>query len=214
MLLYGAHLSVRTMYLEVEDWRSVPRGPVIEATTDVAGNVSSYRWQRAPVPRKTRLIWMRRPDCLRIESRVDDEMRQVGVIERDMWQMAEPLKRTSGSTRDESIPRFLSPAVVQPTALLYMWLFEPCGTGQIAGRSTVCARARPRNEYWAPHVRMEVELDAEHGTPLMRVVYRDGRCVSRMSAIYVRYGMELDDEVFDMIDSPALRLARGFGREE
>lgn len=201
--VYLAHRNVGSFEGEYNDWAR-PR-----PSQELVGSVGAQggwelRWRReGPFPAtqmQRRRIWVSAPHCVRVELRKRDRLACVGVRKGTdwwLWDSVRGLVRKSDANAGVGIPAFLRPPIIDPAPLLGAFWFEPAGTGSIAGRKVLRARAVPREpEELDVPVKHELAFDVEHGTVLRRVRLEEGEPVQEVHALSVRYGGEIDPAKF------------------
>jgi hypothetical protein len=118
------------------------------------------------------------------------------------WRWDEVRGTDSGSIKihEESLtlPRLLSPVLLQPVKLLALLSFEPGGGGTRLGRDTILARARPREEtQTGPTVQFDFEFDAQYGTMLRQARHENGCCVQVTEALAASFNAAIDPSLFE-----------------
>lgn len=206
-LLHDAHARVSTFQCEYQEHNRAPAGDTLVVRASGAGK-PRLRWAGAGPWRDelliTRRIWFAHPDRLRVELTDDDgELVRMGVRSgTEWWWWDEISGARSGSTAPAqggpgTLPRLLSPPLIEAYRLVPMMRFEPTGPGERAGRSVIGARAFPRRQPASRgELAYEFEFDAEHGSVLRRAEFESGLLAREVEARQVAYGAEIEDECF------------------
>jgi hypothetical protein len=207
-LIHDAHSGLTTLTADYRDW-SRPR-PDLYVERSALGGVRTKWGGAGPFLRaaaRTRRIWLRAPDGLRVEILRERQLVGLGVLNAGRWWRWDS---TSGAVSGElprarpgswrALPPLLRPPLVNPASLLAALRFEAIGSGVRIGRTVITARALPRP--LTPAVRVfeyEFEFDAQHGTILRRAVLDQERVVSVTEATTVTYDGDVHAERFTFV---------------
>ena len=205
-LLHDAHARVTTLEVEYRDWIR-QRASTELALVDTGAGAPRLGWRGggpwAQDIVRTRRVWLERPNHMRVEILENERLIRLGVRAAALWwRWDEEAGTTSGElVPDEqgivSLPPLLAQPVPVPHQMLSTLRFEPCGTGDRAGRRVVKARAWPRiRPPSRDTLSYELEFDAEHGTLLRRAELESGERVWERQATEVLYGSAIEPDCF------------------
>jgi hypothetical protein len=205
-LLYRSHERINSLHAEFREWtRDSRRGPAGESVEVV--NINGRLSWRGPAPwpraaESRRLIWLQKPDRVRIEILQNQTLGRVGVRAGAEWWRWDRMEGvSSGSTAlthgERIMPPMLDPPLLAPARLIAGLLLKPIGTGVRVGRDVVRVSAKPREP---PDSRgelsYELEFDLEHGTLLRRAMFENSECFEITEAIAIEYDIEIEPERF------------------
>lgn len=217
-LIHDAHARLSTLEAEYRDWIKLRPSFDLSIERSELGTPRMTWRGGGPFPvtlNATRRIWLREPNCLRIEVVDGRELIRLGVRDGARWLCWD---RVDGVVRGDvlggedagsrTLPRLLSLPLVRPARLLSAMWFERAEQGTRAGREVVVAQARLRRpSEFTQVLSHEFEFDAEHGTILRRAVFDDGEAVSLTEAITVRYQVPVEPRRFDLVEPPIIQHA-------
>lgn len=185
-LLHNAHGELDTFQAEYRDWvRPRPSSELIVHRQAPDDGHPRIHWRGAgPSPTsvgRTRRLWHKRPDCLRVEVHIDSRLVWLGVLNRARWWRwdatdgADTSEAPAGGPDGWWVPPLLAPPLLEPARLLASLRLTSAGCGMRAGRAVLRACAQHRRSAGSPHASAyELEFDAEHGTMLRHAVFEGG----------------------------------------
>jgi len=187
--------------------RPRPTEELIVDRGEAGGRPPAVRWRGAgPFPAavsRTRRIWLRRPDRLRVEVHLGNRLVRLGVLRGGRWWRWDAFRGTDSSEvveeerRAWGVPPLLDPPLLEPLRLLLALRLTAAGRTVRAGREVLCAHARPRGPVEPAGTAVhEFEFDAQHGTILRHAVIEQAGPVSVTEAVLVSYEAEIESERF------------------
>jgi outer membrane lipoprotein-sorting protein len=224
-LMHGARNSFRTIRVVIRDWHHVALGAkAFERHLEVErrrGGQSSFATRAAgdeepETYESVSSLWHERPARWRIEhSQTNDTT--LTVVDGDSWWLYSPSMGavTNDGDPGHSVGR-AGEHLLDPSELIPAHDFEVLGRAEMAGRSCIVVRARPRpldhGFHGAPPGADELELlvDAERGVLLRQAARIEGEEYHVSEVLEIEFDLDIEPETFRFQPPPGeqVRSAR------
>lgn len=190
-LLHNAHDNVASGCITYRDYREPPGHGAIAVERQPG---LQLRWQAdnpwSGSSELTRIITFERRDYIHVEIQRDSTPIRTASRVGAKWRRWDELDgHTHGHVAvTNTVPRVLTPVVLEPFRLLSRLRLETAGVGRRANRDVVMAQGYPREAgpdgKWTLH---HLEFDVQHGTLLHHAAFLDEKCFHVTEAMRVEY---------------------------